>query len=101
MWPIIVTAPLELLHIDFTSIKTMMELDQPPNMVNLLVLQPVYKHIMAYVTPDQTTKTVAKFFVARLHLDLHSTSQASEWLRSQLWKQHHQRALQAYAHTEG
>ena len=29
MQPIIVTAPLELLHIDFTSIETMMELDQP------------------------------------------------------------------------
>ena len=28
MWPIIVTVPLELLHIDFTSIETMM--DQPP-----------------------------------------------------------------------
>ena len=31
LWPIIVTAPLELLHIHFTSIETMMELDQPPN----------------------------------------------------------------------
>ena len=30
MQPIIVTAPLELLHIDFTSIETTMELDQPP-----------------------------------------------------------------------
>ena len=29
MWPIIVTTPLELLHVDFTSIETMMELDQP------------------------------------------------------------------------
>ena len=37
MQPIIVTAPLELLHVDFTSIETMMELDQPPNVVNLLV----------------------------------------------------------------
>ena len=37
MWPIIVTTPLELLHVDFTSIETTMDLDQPPNMVNLLV----------------------------------------------------------------
>ena len=29
MQPITVTAPSELLHIDFTSIETMMELDQP------------------------------------------------------------------------
>ena len=62
MWPIIVTTPLELLHVDFTSIETMMELDQPPNVVNLLVFCDHFtKHIMAYVTPDQTVKTVAKF----------------------------------------
>ena len=35
--PIIVTAPLELLHVDFTSIEMTMHLDQPPNMVNILV----------------------------------------------------------------
>ena len=62
MWPIIVTAPLELLHIDFTSIETTMELDQPPNMVNVLVFCDHFmKHIMAYMTLDQTVKTVAKF----------------------------------------
>ena len=62
MWPIIVTTPLELLHVDFTSIKTTMELDQPPNVVNLLVICDHFtKHIMAYVTLDQTAKTVAKF----------------------------------------
>ena len=61
MWPIIVTAPLELLHVDFTSIE-MMELDQPPNVVNILVFCDHFtKHLMAYVTPDQTVKTVAKF----------------------------------------
>ena len=30
VWPIIVTAPLELLHVDFTSIEKTMELDQSP-----------------------------------------------------------------------
>ena len=40
----------------------MMELDQPPNVVNLLFFCDHFmKHIMAYVTPDQTVKTVAKF----------------------------------------
>ena len=34
--PIIITASLELLYVDFTSIETMMELDQPPNVVNVL-----------------------------------------------------------------
>ena len=42
--PIIATAPLELLHIDFTSIEMTMELDQPPSMVNILVF---CNHFMA------------------------------------------------------
>ena len=61
-WPIMVTAALELLHIDFASIETTVELDQPPNMVNVLVLCDHFrKHIMAYMIPDQTVKTLAKF----------------------------------------
>ena len=34
---ILVTSPLELLHVDFTDIEMMMELDQPPHIVNVLV----------------------------------------------------------------
>ena len=56
------TAPLDLLHVDFTSIETTMELNQPPRVVNVLVFQDHFmKHIMAYVTPNQTTKMVTKF----------------------------------------
>ena len=62
MQPIIATAPLKLLHIDFMSIEMTMELDQPPNLMNVLVFcNHFMKQIMAYVTPDQTAKTVAKF----------------------------------------
>ena len=62
MQPIIVTAPLELLHIDFMSIETAMELDQPPNVVNILVFCDHFmKLVMVCVTPDQTAKTVAEF----------------------------------------
>ena len=62
MQPIIVTTPLELLHIDFTSIQTMMDLDQPPDIVNILVFYDNFTtDVMVYVTPDQTVKTVAKF----------------------------------------
>ena len=62
MQPIIATAPLELLHMDFTSIKMTMELDQPPNMVSVLVFcNHFMKHVMAYMTTNQTAKTVAKF----------------------------------------
>ena len=62
MQPIIVTTPLELVHVDFTSIKTMMELDQPPNMVNLLVFCNHFtKHVMAYVTPIRQQKLLLSF----------------------------------------
>ena len=61
MQPIIATIPLELLHIDFTSIEMAMELHQTPNVVNVLVFCDHFtKHIMAYVTPDQTAKTIDK-----------------------------------------
>ena len=52
----------QLLHTDFTSIVTTMELDQSPNVVSLLVFCNHFtKYIMANVTPDQTAKTLAKF----------------------------------------
>ena len=59
---ILVTSPLELLHVDFISIGMMMQLDQPSHMVNVLILCDYFtRHLMVYVTPDQTAKTVAKF----------------------------------------
>ena len=60
--PIVATTPLDLLHVDFTSIETTMELDKSPRVTNVLVFQDHFtKHVLAYVTPDQTAKTVAKF----------------------------------------
>ena len=60
--PIVATAPLDLLHVDFTSIETTLELNQSPRVTNVLVFQDHFpKHILAYVTLDQTAKTVAKF----------------------------------------
>ena len=59
---IIFMAPLELLPIDYMSIEMTMELYKPPKVMNLLVFQDHFtKHVMVYVTPNQTTKTVAKF----------------------------------------
>ena len=56
------TAPLDLLHVDFTSIETTLELNQLPRVANVLVFQDHFtKHVLAYVTPDQTAKTIAKF----------------------------------------
>ena len=60
--PIVATTPLDLLHVDFTSIETTMELDTSPRVANVLVFQDHFtKYILAYVTPNQTAKTIAKF----------------------------------------
>ena len=60
--PIMATPPLDLLHVDFISIETTLELNQSPRVANVLVFQDHFtKHILAYVTPDQTAKTIAKF----------------------------------------
>ena len=62
--PIVATAPLDLLHVDFTSIETTLELNQSPRVINILVFQDhLTKHVLAYVTPDQTVKTIAKFYM--------------------------------------
>ena len=39
-----------------------MELNQSPRVINVLVFQDHFtKHALAYVTPDQTVKTITKF----------------------------------------
>ena len=59
---IVATTPLDLLHVDFTNIETTMELNQSPRVANVLVFQDHFtKHVLAYVTPDQTVKTNTKF----------------------------------------
>ena len=56
------TAPLDLLHIDVTSTETTLELNQSPTVANILVLQDHFmQHVLAYVTSDQTAKTVTKY----------------------------------------
>ena len=60
--PIMAIAPLDLLHVDFTSIETTLEPTQSPRVANVLVLQGhCMKHVLAYVTPTPTAKTIAKF----------------------------------------
>ena len=60
--PIVATTPLNLLHVDFTSIETTLELNQLPRVANVLVFQDIFtKNMLAYVTPDQTAKTITKF----------------------------------------
>ena len=60
--PIVATTSLGLLHVDFTSIETTLELNQSPRVANVLVFQDHFtKHVLVYVTPDQTAKTITKF----------------------------------------
>ena len=50
---IVSTTPMDLLHIDFTNIKTIMEMNRLSKVANILVFQDHFtKHIMTYVTPD-------------------------------------------------
>ena len=58
--PIQAYTPLELVHVDFTSIETTMELNQPPSVKNVLVLMDHFtRYVMAFITKDQKAKTVA------------------------------------------
>ena len=61
--PIQVYAPLELVHLDYTSIESMMELNRPPMVKNVLVMTDHFTwYALVVVTKDQMAKTVAKVF---------------------------------------
>ena len=61
--PIRAYAPLELVHLDYTSIESMMELNKPPMVKNVLVMTDHFKrYALAVVTKDQMAKMVAKVF---------------------------------------
>ena len=62
--PIVATVPLDLQHVEFTSIETTLETNQSPRVANFLVFQDHFtKHMLAYVTPVQTVKTIANFYM--------------------------------------
>ena len=68
---IVATAPLDLLHVDFTSIETTLEVNQLPRVANDLVFQDHFtKHVLAYVTPDQTMKMLLNFYMEPTSLSL-------------------------------
>ena len=59
---IVATILMDPLHVNFTSIETTLELNRLSKVAHVLVFWDHFmKHIMAYVTPNQTAKTVAKF----------------------------------------
>ena len=59
--PIRAYSPLELVHVDFTSIEMTMELNKPPSVKNVLVFTDHFmRYAMAFVTKDQKAKTVTR-----------------------------------------
>ena len=61
--PIRVYAPLELVHLDYTSIEYTMELNKSPMVKNVLVMTDHFmRYAPAVVTKDQMAKTVVKVF---------------------------------------
>ena len=51
--------PLELVHVNFTSIETTMELNQPLSIKNVFVLTDHFtRYVVAFITKDQKAKTV-------------------------------------------
>ena len=69
--PIVATAPLDLLHVDFTSIETMMELDKSPWVAIVLVFQDHFtKHVLVYVTPIKLQKPLLNFYMEAISLSL-------------------------------
>ena len=69
--PIVATTPMDLLHIDFMSIETMMELDESPRIANVLVFQDHFtKYVLAYVTPIKLQKPLLNFCMEAISLSL-------------------------------
>ena len=61
--PIQAYALLELVHLNYTSIESTMELNKPPMVKNVLVMTNHFmRYALAVVTKDQMAKTVAKVF---------------------------------------
>ena len=59
--PIRVYAPLELVHLDYTSIESIMELNKPRVVKNILMITDHFtRYALAVVMKDQTAKTVTK-----------------------------------------
>ena len=61
-----VHAPLELLHVDFMSVESTMELNKPPSVKNVLVITDHFmRYAMAVITKDQMAKMVVKVLYER------------------------------------
>ena len=59
--PILATEPMDLVHIDFVKMEIPADLRKKPKTKNVLVVVDHFtRFVQAYVTKDQTARTVAK-----------------------------------------
>ena len=89
--PIRAHTPLELVHVDFTSVESMIELNKPPSVKNILVITDHFiRYALAVITKDQTAKTVARVLYERFIMVFSATAKLlSDWgqtLPWHLWK---------------
>ena len=64
--PIQAHTPLKLIHMDFTSVESIMELNKPPCVKNVLIITNHFTHYaLDLVTKDQTTKTIMRILYKR------------------------------------
>ena len=61
-----VTAPLQLVHLDFTSFESTMDLDKMPEVKHILVIVDHFtRYMRAYIAKDQKASTVTKCLYER------------------------------------
>ena len=59
---VVATSPLEIVHVDYTSFKTTMELNKVPWTENILVIVDHFTcYMRAYVTKDQKAETTDRY----------------------------------------
>ena len=71
MVPMMVTAPLQLVHLDFTSVKITTDLNKTPKVKSVFVIMDHFmRYTRTYVTKDQKALTAAKSFMRDLSQSL-------------------------------
>ena len=90
--------PLELVHVDFTSMESTMELNKPPSVKNILVITDHFMHYaLAVVMKDQTAKLIRQ--VKHFHQMLFRMIGKLASDKNAQWELHLPELLQVYTST--
>ena len=99
--PIQAYAPLELVHVNFTSIETTMELNQPPSVKNVFVFMDHFtRYMMAFVTKDQKANTVTHILYEWCISRFWCASETAQWTWHELHVYTCWRALLSLWHSK-